>query len=143
MNVFVICAMQDIGRGGAKPFLLHRLDEDGSARPLRLLVVRTLDDAFYGYVNACPHAGSWLNIDAGNLFTPDRARLRCGRHGAEFEIGTGLCLRGPCEGQSLVPLALVVMDGDVCLCGIRLVEDDRPPPHPDDLDDTMEIMIHP
>ncbi|MDO9708908.1 Rieske (2Fe-2S) protein [Paracraurococcus lichenis] len=142
-EVFVICAMEDIARGGARPFLLHRLDEDGAARPLRLLVVRTRDDAFHGYVNACPHAGSWLNIDAGEVFTPDRGRLRCGRHGAEFEIESGLCVRGPCAGESLTPLALVLVAGDVCLCGIRLVEDDDPPRHPEDLEDSLEITIHP
>ncbi|MGJ0510700.1 hypothetical protein [Methylocystis sp.] len=39
------------------------------------------------------------------------------------------------------PVALVVMDGDVCLCGVELAEEEIS--DDDDLDETMEIMIHP
>ncbi|HZM08341.1 MAG TPA: Rieske (2Fe-2S) protein, partial [Methylocella sp.] len=70
--------------------------------------------------------------------------LRCGRHGARFEIDTGICVDGPCQGASLESVALAVIQGDVCLCGIALVEDDGiPDPFAEELDDTMEIMIHP
>ena len=77
------------------------------------------------------------------FFTPDRAFLRCGRHGATFEIDSGLCIDGPCKDRSLQPIALAVVDGEVCLCGERLVEDDRPFDPFDDNDETMDIMIHP
>ena len=94
-------------------------------------------------MNTCPHQGTWLNIGSGEFFTKDRTLLKCGRHGSNFEIETGLCVAGPCKGAELEPIALAVIDGDVCLCGIPLVEDDGMPDPFDDLDDTMEIMIHP
>jgi hypothetical protein len=31
---------------------------------------------------------------------------------------------GPCKGASLTPIALAVLDGDICVTGVRLVEED-------------------
>lgn len=143
IEVFAICAAADIERGGARAFSLSRYDEAGEARPFPIVVVRTSDDSYTGYVNSCPHEGVWLNIGSGEFFTADRAFLKCSRHGATFEIDTGLCIDGPCNGKSLQPIALAVVGGDVCLCGERLVEDDRPFSRFDEDDETMEIMIHP
>ena len=39
----------------------------------------------------------------------------------------GLCIDGPCRGKSLKPIALAVIDGEVCTCGVALVEDDGCP----------------
>ncbi len=143
IEVFVICATDAIERGGARAFSLSRFDETGESRPFPIVVIRTHDNDFVGYVNNCPHDGVWLNIGNGDFFTPDRAFLKCGRHGATFEIDSGLCIDGPCKDKSLQPIALAVVDGEVCLCGERLVEDDRPFDPFDDNDETMEIMIHP
>lgn len=143
IEVFVICSARSIERGAAKSFSLSRVTDTGEARPFPIVIIRTQEDAFVGYVNACPHEGIWLNVGAGEFFNADRTLLKCGRHGAQFEIDTGACVDGPCTGKSLEPIALTVVDGDVCLCGISLVEDDGYPDPFDDLDDTMEIMIHP
>lgn len=62
---------------------------------------------------------------------------------ANFDIESGLCVDGPCQGESLQPIALAVIDGEICLCGVELVEDTGFPDAFDDLDDTMEVMIHP
>lgn len=142
-TVFVICSVKSIERGSAKPFSLSRISEDGEARPFSIVIIRTDADEFVGYVNTCPHDGIWLNFGAGEFFNSDRTLLKCGRHGAEFEIGSGACVKGPCEGKSLEPLALTVIDGEVCLCGIELVEDNGIPDPFEEHDDTMEIMIHP
>jgi nitrite reductase/ring-hydroxylating ferredoxin subunit len=141
-ELFVICAIDSIKPGEAKGFSLLRIDEDGESRPFRIMIVRIEAEDFVGYVNSCPHAGVWLNIGAGEFFSPDHAFLRCGRHGALFEIETGLCVQGPCENKRLEPIKLVVIDGDVCLSGITLEDDESPDPFADG-DDTMEIMIHP
>ena len=143
IEVFVICATDAIERGGAKAFSLSRVDASGESRPFPIVVIRTHDNDYLGYVNACPHDGVWLNIGSGDFFTPDRAFLKCGRHGATFEIDSGLCIDGPCREKSLQPIALAVIDGEVCLCGERLVEDDRAFDPFDEQEETMEIMIHP
>ena len=142
VKVFVICAADSIERSNAKAFSLFRVNEAGESRPFSIVVVRTHADDYFGYVNSCPHKGIWLNFGEGNFFTRDRGFLRCGRHGSVFEIDTGLCIDGPCKDKSLEPIALAVVDGDVCICGVELEESGNPGPA-DDGDDTMEIMIHP
>jgi len=144
--VFAICAAGSIEQGSAKAFDLSRRDEDGQGRPFRIFVVHTGAEEFVGYVNNCPHEGVWSNFGSGNFLSTDRKFIQCGRHGSRFEIATGLCVSGPCESRSLEPIALTVIGGDVCLCGISLDEDDGTPNPFDDLDDldeTLEIMIHP
>ena len=141
-KVFVICAADSIERSKAKAFSLFRINEAGESRPFPIMVIRTHTDNYIGYVNSCPHQGIWLNFGEGNFFTRDRAFLKCGRHGSVFEIDSGLCIDGPCKNRSLEPIALAVVDGEVCLCGVELEESGHPDPF-DDGDDTMEIMIHP
>jgi nitrite reductase/ring-hydroxylating ferredoxin subunit len=144
-DVFVICAASSIAPGAAKAFSLSRLTPEGEGKPFPIFVVRTLADSYVGYVNTCPHQGTWLNIGSGEFFADDRKLLKCGRHGAAFEIETGVCVDGPCKEKSLEPIALAVIDGEVCLCGIPLVEDDGMPDQFIDTedDDMMEVMIQP
>lgn len=143
LEVFAVCAADDIERGDARAFSLSRVTEAGENRPFPIVIVRTDANSYFGYVNSCPHEGIWLNFGEGNFFTADRAFLKCGRHGSTFEIETGLCIDGRCKDKSLEPIALAVVDGDVCVCGVTLVEDHGAPNPFDELDDTMEIMIHP
>jgi nitrite reductase/ring-hydroxylating ferredoxin subunit len=144
-GLFVVCALDDIAPGTARPFTLSRAGEADAGRPFPIFIVRVSDDVCVGYVNACPHDGVWLNVGDGEFFSADGAFLRCGRHGATFDILSGLCVDGPCAARSLEAVPLLVSDGEVCVYGIDLVEEDR---HRDpfldfDPDETMEIMIHP
>ncbi|MBT1517218.1 Rieske 2Fe-2S domain-containing protein [Bradyrhizobium sp. SRL28] len=143
IEVFTVCRADAIERGGAKGFNLSRIDESGESRPFPIVVVRTFGNDYHSYVNRCPHDGVWLNIGSGEFFSSDRAFIRCGRHGATFEIDSGFCIDGPCNGKALEPVALAVVDGDVCLCGVKLVEDNGFPDPFEDSDETMDIMIHP
>ena len=142
-EVYVICAASSIEPGGAKAFSLLQINEAGESRPFTIVIVRKNAREYFGYVNSCPHEGLWLNVGSGAFFDTDRNFLRCGRHGAKFEIDTGLCVDGPCKTASLEPVALAVIQGEVCICGVQLVEDDGIPDPFDELDETMEIMIHP
>lgn len=141
--VYIICSAADIDEGGAKPFGLLRVDESGQRRPFRIVIVRQATAKYSAFVNACPHGGTWLNFGAGEFFDQDRAFLKCGRHGAKFEIDTGACIDGPCKGAHLEPVALALLGGDVCLCGVSLVEEDGFPDPFDEPEDTMDIIIHP
>ena len=144
VEVYAICAASSIEPGGAKAFSLLRINEAGESRPFPIVVVRKNPKEYFGYVNTCPHKGIWLNIGSGTFFDTDRTFLRCGRHGAKFEIDTGICVDGPCQAAILEPVALAVIHGEVCLCGVTLVEEDGiPDPFAEECDDTMEIMIHP
>lgn len=142
-EVFAVCRLRDIGKGDANAFSLFRMTETGEARPFSIVIIRSHADEVVGYVNACPHEGTWLNI-GGSFFNAERTFLRCGRHDALFEIDTGLCVAGACVGRNLEPVPVAVIGGDVCVCGIDLLEDHGPDPFADgpDGDETMEIMVH-
>ncbi|MGF6313002.1 nitrite reductase/ring-hydroxylating ferredoxin subunit [Bradyrhizobium sp. i1.8.4] len=143
IEVFVVCPADAIERSGVRGFSLSRIDDSGESRPFPIIVVRTFGNDYFGYVNRCPHDSVWLNIGSGEFFSADRSFLRCGRHGASFEIDTGVCIDGPCDGQALEPVALAVIEGDVCLCGVKLLEDDRFSDPFEDSDETMDITIQP
>ena len=67
------------------------------------------------YENVCRHLPVALDFGDGNFFTTDGRHFICSQHGAIYEPLTGLCVRGPCEGASLKPLAIEVRDGEVSL----------------------------
>ncbi len=120
---YAICSMNDIPSQKARGFQLMLADENGAKRPWPVVVVRWGKQVF-GYVNKCPHDGVNLDWERNTFLDPDYGvRLMCGKHGALFDLGTGMCVEGPCKGRSLQPVALSVLDGDICVTGVTLVED--------------------
>ena len=71
----------------------------------------------YAYENCCPHTGVNLNWQKEQFFSVDGLFLQCSMHGALFEPETGLCVRGPCQGQHLQSIDLVIDDGVVYASG--------------------------
>jgi nitrite reductase/ring-hydroxylating ferredoxin subunit len=67
----------------------------------------------YAYENRCPHLGAELDWAPGVFFDEAREYLVCSIHGAHFKPDTGKCVSGPCEGQSLIPLALLEEEGEL------------------------------
>jgi nitrite reductase/ring-hydroxylating ferredoxin subunit len=121
---YAICSMSDIPSQRARGFSLMRVEDDGSTRPWPIIVVRWGRQVF-GYVNHCPHHGANLDWERNQFLDPNGTRLMCGKHGALFDLGTGLCVDGPCKGQRLVPVNLTVLDNDICVTGVTLVEDEE------------------
>ncbi len=70
-------------------------------------------EAVYAYLNVCPHAGHRLNWKPDAFLTRRRDLIMCSMHGAIFDIPTGVCVGGPCEGRALTPLRVAVEAGDV------------------------------
>ena len=65
------------------------------------------------YENRCRHLPVSLDFFDGHFFTHDGQHFVCHNHNALYEPLTGLCIQGPCEGQSLKALAIEVAGGDV------------------------------
>lgn len=59
------------------------------------------------YVNLCPHVPVPLDRPDEELLSSDGRHLVCARHGALFLVRSGLCVAGPCEGESLAPVPIV------------------------------------
>ena len=121
---YAICGMNDIPSQRARGFQLLIVGDDGSPRPWPIVIVRWGRQVF-GYVNKCPHDGVNLDWETNQFLDPNGVRLMCGKHGALFELGTGICVDGPCKGKGLTPIALTVLDNEICITGVRLVEDEE------------------
>ena len=81
------------------------------------IVLRTRAGDLLAYRNACPHMGIELDWEPARLMTTSGRYLRCTGHGALFEPGTGLCVRGPCLNEVLTKLPVHVVDEMVVLDG--------------------------
>lgn len=69
--------------------------------------------SFHAYVNRCRHMPTPLDFVRDEFLSDDRRFLRCYTHGALYEFATGLCVDGPCKGESLYRLPLRVDRGEV------------------------------
>lgn len=66
--------------------------------------------------NTCPHLGVSLNWQENQFFNIDKALLLCSMHGAQFRPLDGLCIWGPCRGQSLQSIHVVVEADTLWIC---------------------------
>ncbi len=80
-----------------------------------IILLRQADGTIIGYRNICPHMGIELDWEPTRLLTHAGDFLRCTGHGALFEAATGLCTRGPCQGEALIPVRLRIDHGVVML----------------------------
>jgi nitrite reductase/ring-hydroxylating ferredoxin subunit len=68
---------------------------------------------FHAYVNRCRHMPTPLDFVRDEFLSDDRRYLMCYTHGALYEFATGLCIAGPCQGESLYRLPVRVEGGEV------------------------------
>lgn len=104
----MLCTLTDLEATGSRGFAVGEGDW-----PLRGFLVKTTNGVV-AYVNYCPHAGHPLNFRPDKFLTPDRALILCASHGALFTRDEGLCIAGPCPGQSLTKIPVEVF-GDYVL----------------------------
>ncbi|WP_115717045.1 Rieske (2Fe-2S) protein [Gallaecimonas mangrovi] len=102
-----LCALSDLKNPGSKGFVF----ESPNGQRQAIFVVRKGDDVF-GYVNSCPHMGAPLTA-LKDLFLASDGQILCDKHGALFEVETGLCTEGPCRHHYLQPVPVTVKDGQV------------------------------
>lgn len=102
-----LCRLADIRDGHSKGVAPDRRGRD------RILLIRQ-GERLYGYVNNCPHYDrapmAWKKDE---FLNGDRSKIVCAGHGALFRIEDGVCELGPCLGQALKPVDLVVEAGAV------------------------------
>ncbi|MEO8585059.1 MAG: NUDIX domain-containing protein [Acidobacteriota bacterium] len=95
-------ASESISSIGALAFRKPRPNGEGVVSGL---LVATPNGA-RAYRNVCPHVSIPLDRGGEPLLTTDGLFLVCRNHGALFLPEDGLCVAGPCQGESLVPLAV-------------------------------------
>jgi nitrite reductase/ring-hydroxylating ferredoxin subunit len=66
-----------------------------------------------GFFNQCPHQGRALNLASDRFLFDKKNQLVCPHHGACFDLQSGMCVSGPCEGNALKPVKVSVIEGEV------------------------------
>jgi nitrite reductase/ring-hydroxylating ferredoxin subunit len=101
-DLVYLCRCDELGERESRGF------DPGEAGHDTVLLVRHGGEV-YGWRDSCPHHGgtpmAWRK-DAYLNF--DRNRIVCAAHGAQFDIESGACVLGPCLGQSLQRVELVI-----------------------------------
>src|SRR5919108_1243974 len=103
----VIAKVADLAPGSVKKFWLicqkYRLD------------AFLINDhgCFHAYVNRCRHMPTPLDFVRDEFLSDDGRFLRCYTHGALYEFSTGLCVDGPCKGETLFRLPVRIDHGEV------------------------------
>ena len=122
-ELYAICRTFEIDDHDARGFVLKKVGENGEGVRWPIIITRKGKE-FFGFENVCPHAGERLDTAAGEFMDEAGNFMVCGHHGSQFDIDTGFCFSGPCQNQSLTPIKIVVDDGDVCVTGVELAEED-------------------
>jgi nitrite reductase/ring-hydroxylating ferredoxin subunit len=105
-----ICARDALKEGGlAQRFAVLR-----RGYSVQCFVV-AYDGEVHAYVNSCPHRGTELDWQPGEVFDQDGLYLVCATHGAVFEADSGHCSQGPCRGAALARVPVEIRDGVVML----------------------------
>lgn len=102
MTQIVLCAVADIADGASKGF---QLDATTAVFAVRY------DSGVFVYLNECPHLGVNLDWQEDQFLDSEGHLIECATHGALFEIDTGQCISGPCQGDSLTVIPHRIEDG--------------------------------
>ncbi len=105
----VLCRLADIPDRDSRAFTITSNNEEREIFAVRL------GEEVFAYVNVCPHRQMALNWKPDVFLAYDKSRIVCTMHAATFDIRQGHCLTGPCPGQSLESVPVVIEDGIVRL----------------------------
>ena len=105
----LICPLERLSDPGSFGFTV----EIGNQRIDGFVVLR--DGECFAYRNSCPHTGAPLDWVEHQFLDLDGALIQCSTHDARFLIDTGECVFGPCPGDSLDALQIVVQDENIYL----------------------------
>lgn len=114
MKAIYLCPQAALAEGCARGF-----DPLGQGRDT-LMVLRWHGE-FKAWLNSCPHLEVPMHYRKDRFMSADRQHIVCYAHGALFMPDSGLCVLGPCLGQSLRPQPLYVDEqGGVWLAASEL-----------------------
>lgn len=112
-----LCSLADIPQEGARGIELQV-----GTRKISLIVLR-VDRTLHAYLNSCPHTGIRLEWRADDFMDEDGRLLQCATHAAQFAPDSGMCVAGPCRGDSLVRAQIVCEDGEAYVLAAEMLPD--------------------
>jgi nitrite reductase/ring-hydroxylating ferredoxin subunit len=102
------CHLDQLAAGVVR--VVH-LSPDPLGRPREALVLIDQTRTPRAYLNLCRHLP--VPLDAASRQFLAGGHLQCLTHGARYRLEDGLCVRGPCRGESLIALELRVIDREL------------------------------
>ncbi|VAW50411.1 hypothetical protein MNBD_GAMMA06-1656 [hydrothermal vent metagenome] len=105
----ILCKTSDIEDPGSKSFELK------IKRKAQQIFVVHKEGEFFAYYNNCPHTRATLEWQEDQFLDLDKALIQCATHDALFLIDSGECIAGPCVGESLQSLPLIIDSGQIVL----------------------------
>jgi len=110
MSWYFLCHKYELPVNSTKSFSTNIKKEE-----ILELLVLTQQDQVYVYKNHCPHLGIPLNWQPDKFLSIDEAHIQCSTHGALFTFEEGVCIAGPCSGQSLISLPIEQRNDEIWL----------------------------
>lgn len=77
------------------------------------LILTRQGDVIACFRNRCAHANYPLQRADGRIVVQEARYLVCAAHGASYALSDGACAGGPCNGDGLERIAIVLKDGVV------------------------------
>jgi nitrite reductase/ring-hydroxylating ferredoxin subunit len=105
-----ICSIAEVSEDSTFLFTVRDVDADEEREAI---LVRD-DDGVAGWLNYCQHF-THITLDKGSGAELRNGEIVCTNHGAYFEVDTGMCTFGPCEGAVLNEIDVSVTGDDVFL----------------------------
>jgi len=102
-----LCPLRELQDGTSRGFSV-----DTPVGLQDIFVVRK-NDRLFAYRNSCPHTGGPLDWVPDQFLSLDGTLIQCATHDARFRIEDGVCIAGPCAGDRLSEVRVVLMDGAV------------------------------
>ncbi|MEF8756801.1 MAG: Rieske 2Fe-2S domain-containing protein [Halobacteriales archaeon] len=90
---------------------------DGNCDRREAILLREEGDVV-GWLNYCQHF-THIRLDKGTGATRRDGEVLCTNHGAMFDVESGLCTHGPCEGAYLEGIEVTAENGAVYLTDDR------------------------
>ncbi|REG32874.1 nitrite reductase/ring-hydroxylating ferredoxin subunit [Archangium gephyra] len=101
-RVVFLCRLEELPDGQSRGFDPLKTGRD------TVLVVRQGRD-LHAWRDDCPHQpGAAMAWRKDAYLNRDGSRIVCHAHGARFDIATGVCTLGPCQGQALTRVPLLI-----------------------------------
>jgi len=104
----ILCTLAELPDGGARGFLPDAHRED------RLFAVRR-GAKVYVYLNTCPHNWRPLDWAKDRFLACPGGDIVCFAHGAHFDVPSGECIAGVCQGDHLIRVPVRTEDGKVII----------------------------
>ncbi|MFV2005171.1 MAG: Rieske (2Fe-2S) protein [Gammaproteobacteria bacterium] len=105
----ILCRTTDIEDPGSKSFEIEI-----SCKIQSVFLVHK-NGEFFAYYNQCPHTGANLEWQEDQFLDLDQELIQCATHDALFKIDSGECIAGPCTGELLKSIPIIITGTDIHL----------------------------